>query len=217
MIRLHDYWRSGAAYRVRIALNLKGIAYESIPHDLRQGAQRDGAYLAINPQGLVPALETGGITLTQSLAIIEWLEEIQPFPPLLPATAGQRAIVRAMAQTICCDIHPINNLRVLNAIRGDFGADESTVRSWIHRWTTDGFAALEPLIERYGQGFAFGDNPTMADCCLVPQVYAAHRFDVPLHGFPSILSATRRCQDNAAFASAHPDAQPDADRQNAGT
>ena len=158
MIRLHDYWRSGAAYRVRIALHLKGIAYDIAAHDLRCGDQRAPDYLAVNPQGLVPALDTGTATLTQSLAILEWLDERYPAVPLLPADAESRAIVRGMAQIVCCDIHPLNNLRVLTALRRDLGASEEQVEAWIGRWIGEGFAALEVLIARHGGAYAFGDQ-----------------------------------------------------------
>ncbi len=207
MMRLHDYWRSGAAYRVRIALNLKGVAYEALSHDLRTGAQRDPSFLAINPQGLVPALEMNDACLTQSLAIIEWLEERHPGVPLLPAYAKSRAIVRGMAQVVCCDIHPLNNLRVLNVLRNDFGADEAAVNDWIAHWIRDGFVALEALIEEHGGQFAFGDTVGLGDCCLVPQVYSAERFEVSLEAFPAIRKVTQNARSVAAFAAAAPERQ----------
>jgi len=210
-MRLHDYWRSGAAYRVRIALNLKGLAYDQIAHDLRTGAQAEPAYAAINPQMLVPALETNGLALSQSLAIIEWLEECYPAPTLLPADPDSRAIVRAMAGLIACDIHPLNNLRVLTALRRELDIGEAQISAWIARWIGEGFAALETMIARHGGTYAFGDTPGLADCCLVPQLYSAERFAVPLDAFPRIVAAGAAARMLPAIAAAHPDRQPDAD------
>lgn len=208
---LHGYWRSGTSYRTRIALNLKGVAYEQATHDLRRGEQRSDAYRALNPQGLVPALEVDGTILTQSLAILEWLEERYPAPPLLPADPLARAAVRAMAAAVACDIHPLGNLRVLSALRQDFGADEAAVNRWIARWIGDGFAALEVLIARAGDGFAFGDTPTLADCCLVPQVYSAERFGVDLTPYSCLVAAAEHARAVPAIAAAAPERQPDAD------
>ena len=208
MIRLHDYWRSGACHRVRIALNLKGLAYERVTHDLRAGAQREAGYLALNPQGLVPALEAEGQTITQSLAIMEWLEERHPLPPLLPAGPEARAVVRAIGTMICTDIHPLNNLRVLDTLRRDFAADQDAIDRWIARWVRDGFGAVEALLRQHAGHFACGDAPTMADCCLVPQVYSAERFGVDLGDFPRIRAITARCGEHPAFAAAHPSRQP---------
>jgi maleylpyruvate isomerase len=210
-LRLHGYWRSTASYRVRIALNLKGIAYEQAAHDLRLGEQRDPGYRAIAPQGLVPALETDGLVVTQSLAILEWLEERFPEPALLPADPDGRAVVRSMAALIACDIHPLNNLRVLQALRSQLSADEPQVEAWIGRWIGEGFAALEELLARHGGAFAYGDAPSVADCCLVPQVYSAERFKVDLAPYPRIRAAAARAGELAAFAAAHPARQPDAD------
>ena len=210
MIRLHDYWRSGAAYRVRIALNLKGVAYEQVPHDLRSGAQTAHDYAALNPQKLVPALEVDGLVLTQSGAILEWLEEAHPTPALLPQDPTGRAIVRAMVGVVACDIHPLNNLRVLNTLRHDLAADERQVSAWTARWIGDGFAALEALIARHGGRHAFGDTPTLADCFLVPQVYSAERFKVPLAPYPRLTAAAAEAGALPAFAAAHPSAQPGA-------
>ena len=206
---LHGYWRSGAAYRVRLALALKGIAYEQVTHDLRAGEQRADAYRALAPQGLVPALEVDGAVLVQSGAILEWLEETHPAPPLLPTDLRDRAVVRAMAATIGCDIHPLGNLRVLKAVR-DL-ADETAVTAWVTHWIADGFAALETMTARHGQRFLFGDTPTIADCYLVPQLYSARRFAVDLAPYPGLVAAGAALEVWPGIAAAHPDAQPDAD------
>lgn len=206
---LHGYWRSGAAYRVRIALALKGLAYEQANHDLRTGAQAAPDYAALNPQRLVPALEVDGLVLTQSGAIIEWLEERYPDPPLLPADADGRAIVRAMAATVGADTHPLHNLRVLTALRRDLGADETQVQAWIARWLTDGLAALETAVERHGAGFAYGERPTMADCFIVPALYSAERFGVDPTPYPRVAAAGQTIL--ALTPEAHPNRQPDAD------
>jgi len=208
---LHGYWRSGAAYRTRIALELKGLAYEQAGHDLRTGAQKDAAYIALNPQGLVPALEVDGAVLTQSPAILEWLEEAHPAPPLLPADAVDRAHVRAMAALIGCDIHPLNNLRVGKALRESFGADQAAVDAWAARWIVSGFEALEALVARHGAGWCFGEAPTLTDCYLIPQIYSAARFNVPLDAFPRLLAIDAAARAHPAFIAAHPDRQPDAD------
>lgn len=210
-LTLHGYWRSSAAYRVRIALNLKGLDYAQVTHDLRAGEQRSADYLARNPQGLVPALDADGTFLTQSPAILEWLEERHPAPPLLPNGLNDRAVVRAMAALVCCDIHPLNNLRVLSALRTDLAASEAHVGQWIARWMNAGFGALEQMIARHGAGFAFGDSPTLADCCLVPQVYSARRFAVDLGAYPAIAQVAQRCDALPAFRGADPAMQPDAD------
>ena len=208
---LHGYWRSGASYRVRIALNLKGIAYDQAPHDLRQGEQKGADYLALNPQGMVPALEIDGQVLIQSPAILEWLEETHPQPALLPGDAGDRATVRAMAALIGCDIHPLNNLRVLGSLRRDFDADQATVDAWAARWIAPGFDALQALVERHGASWSFADAPTLADCYLVPQLYSARRFNIDLAPWPALLAVEERALAHPAFAAAHPDRQPDAD------
>lgn len=210
MLILHDYWRSSAAYRLRIALNLKGVQYSQISHDLRTGAQRAPDYLAQNPQGLVPALDTPDGIITQSMAAMEWLEERHPQPALLPADAAGRAVVRAMAQIVCSDIHPINNLRVLNWLRSDGGLDPPAVQRWIGHWIGEGFAALETLIARHGGQLAYGDQPTMADCCLVPQLYNARRFNVAVDAYPALVAVTDRAAGLPAFARAAPECQPDA-------
>lgn len=207
----YDYWRSGAGYRTRIALNYKGVAYERRTIDLRTGAQRGETYKAIAPQGLLPALVTADGTLTQSLAILEWLEETYPTPALLPPATGDRAIVRAMSLLIAADTHPLGNLRVLQALRGEYGATEPQVAAWVGRWISDGFTALETLIERHGDGFAFGDKPTFADCCLAPQVYHAERFGLDLGAYPRISAAYDTAAKLGAFAASYPSKQTDAD------
>jgi len=208
---LHGYWRSGTSYRTRIALNLKGLTYEQRGVDLREGDQRSAAYLRLNPQGLVPALEVDGTVLTQSPAILEWLEETYPTPPLLPTDPVARAQVRAMAALIGCDIHPLNNLRVGKALRKDFGADQAAVDAWAAHWIAPGFAALESLVAQYGNGWCFGDAPTLADCYLIPQIYSARRFNVALGAFPRLLAIEAAADADPAFQAAHPDRQPDAD------
>lgn len=208
---LHGYWRSGAAYRTRIALNLKGLAYEQAPHDLRTGAHKDAAYLALNPQGMVPALQVDGAILIQSPAILEWIEEMHPEPALLPSGAIDRATVRAMAAIIGCDIHPLNNLRVGKALREGFGADQAAIDAWAARWITPGFEALEALAGQHGKGWLFGATPTLADCYLIPQIYSAKRFNVPLDAFPTLLAIDESAAAHPAFQTAHPDQQPDAD------
>ena len=207
---LHSYWRATAPYRVRIGLNLKGLAYDYAPVDLAAGDQRSEAYRRLNPQGLTPALETDdGRVLTQSLAILEWLEEVHPVPPLLPADPYDRAVVRAMAGLVACDIHPLNNLRVQQQL-ARMGQDEAARLAWTQRWITDGFSALEPMIARHTAGFCFGAEPGLADCLLIPQVYSAERYEVDLAPYPAIRAAAARCAEHPAFQAAHPDRQPDA-------
>ncbi len=208
---LHDYWRSGTSYRTRIALNLKGVAFESRPVDLRAGQQASDGYRSLNPQGLVPALQVGGEVLTQSPAILEWIEETFPDPPLLPRDALGRAQVRAMAALVACDIHPLNNLRVLKALKGEFEADQATLNSWAGRWIHPGFAALETLVARHGAGWAWGATPSLADCGLVPQVYSARRFKIDLAAYPRLVAIEAAAAVHPAFVAAHPERQPDAD------
>jgi maleylacetoacetate isomerase len=209
---LHSMWRATAPYRVRIGLNLKGLPFDYVPVDLPGGEQRGEAYRGgVNRQGLTPALRTDDSTLTQSLAILEWLEETHPRPPILPKDRLDRAIVRSMALTIACDIHPLNNLRVLQALSGlGVAAGSPRQRDWIHGWMREGFDALEPRVAEHGRGFAFGDAPTIADCCLVPQVYSAERYAFDLSPYPAILAAVDHARAHPAFAAAHPDRQPDA-------
>jgi maleylacetoacetate isomerase len=214
-LRLYTYWRSSASYRARIALAFKGLEYESVPkHLLRDGGeQRRPEYLALNPQGFVPALEHDGIVIPQSLAICEYLEEQFPEPPLLPAGAGDRALVRAMALAVACDIHPLNNLRVLQYLRSDLGQDDAGVARWARHWIASGFDAFEQLIARHsGDGrHCFGESVTLADVCLVPQVANSRRVQLDLAPWPRIAAVTAQLESLPAFAAARPDAQPDAD------
>jgi maleylpyruvate isomerase len=210
-MKLHGYFRSSAAYRVRIALNLKGLSAEHLPHHLRKGEQRDPAYLAINPQGLVPALETdAGEVLTQSLAIIEWLDEIHPEPPLLPKDPLRRAKVRAFAQAIACDIHPVQNTKVLARLR-ELGLPEEQVTGWAAWANREGLTACEVLIANEPGPFCFGPSPTLADICLVPQLANARRFGVDVSAFPRLLKAEAAAKNVKAFADAAPERQPDAE------
>jgi maleylpyruvate isomerase len=209
---LYGYWRSTAAYRVRIALNLKNTPYQQSTVNLREGAQRSADYLAIAPHGLVPALQVGSDIVIESPAILEWIESRWPKPALLPSDLEQRAVVRAMAALIGCDIHPLNNLRVLTALRGEFGASEDQIKAWATRWICDGFTALEYLVKTHGGKYAFGDQPTVADCYLVPQLYSAKRFGVNCSAFPRIMAAAAAAEELPAVATAHPNQQPDADR-----
>lgn len=206
---LHSAWRASAPYRVRIGLNLKGLAYDYAPVDLVANQQGGEAYGAINAQHLVPALEVDGRVLTQSLSILEWLDETYPEPALLPTDAFDRQIVRAMSTIVACDIHPVNNLRILKALaRLEVG--QPAIDDWVQRWITDGFAALEPMVARHGAGYAFGATPTMADCLIVPQVYNARRFKVDLTPFPAVVAAADAAAEHPAIAAAHPNNQPDA-------
>ena len=210
-MKLHGYFRSSASYRVRIALNLKGLRADHIPHHLRKGEQCAPAYLAINPQGLVPALEDdGGGVLTQSLAIIEWLDETHPEPPLLPKDPLRRAKVRAFAQAIACDIHPVQNTKVLARLR-ELNLPEEQVTAWAAWANREGLAACEKLIAGEGGPFCFGATPTIADLCLVPQLANARRFGIDVSAFPRLLKAEAAAKTIKAFADAAPDKQPDAE------
>jgi maleylacetoacetate isomerase len=202
---LYEYWRSSAAYRVRIALNLKGVDYESCPVDLREGEQKSSGYRAVNPQGFVPMLEINGQRLTQSLAIISYLDLKYPNQPLLPTSADGRAHVLALALTIACDIHPLDNHRVLHYLRDRLGQDEPARDRWYAHWISEGFVALEALTKERAGDFLFGNGPTMADVCLVPQMYNARRMNVPLDAYPTLLRAEANATALPAFAAAHPD------------
>jgi len=207
---LNDYFRSSAAYRVRIALNLKGVDYESRPIDLREGEQKSSSYKALNPQGFVPMLEIDDHRLTQSLAICDYLDSRFPDPPFLPADPNDRAHVLAMALSIACDIHPLNNLRVLKYLSGPFQQDEEKREKWYAHWVTEGFEALEAMAKSRSGGFLFGNLPTLADICLVPQMYNARRFNVALENYPTLLRADASANAIPAFAAAHPDKQEQA-------
>jgi len=210
-MRLHGYFRSSAAWRVRIALNLKDLGVEQAFHHLRHGGQRAPDYLRLNPQGLVPALEADGdAVLTQSLAICEWLDETHPEPPLLPGDALERARIRAFALAIACDVHPVQNLKVLARLRA-MALPETEVTNWA-RWVIgDGLAACEALLAEAAGPFCFGPAPTLADLCLVPQLYNARRFGADLQGLPRLLAAEGACNVLPAFIQAAPDRQPDAE------
>jgi maleylpyruvate isomerase len=210
-MKLHGYFRSSASYRVRIALNLKGLTTEHLPHHLRKGEQCAPAYLAINPQGLVPTLEDdAGTVLTQSLAIIEWLDETQPSPPLLPGDPLRRAKVRAFAQALACDTHPVQNLKVLARLR-QLGLAEEKVTEWAAWANREGLSACETLVANEPGPFCFGASPTIADLCLVPQLANARRFGVDVSAYPRLLKAEAAAKANQAFADAAPDKQPDAE------
>ena len=207
-MQLYSYFRSSAAYRVRIALNLKGIDHGVIPVNLVAGEQRGEDYRRHNPQGLVPSLVAGNSTLTQSTAILEWLEEQYPDTPLYPEDTLHRAQVRALCQLIACDIHPLNNLRVLKYLKNELGQDEADVRQWYAHWVIEGFAALEPQLP--ADGFVNGDAPGMGEAYIVPQVYNARRFEVDLDAFPKLRALDERCAPLEAFQRARPEAQADA-------
>ncbi|MDE1923624.1 MAG: maleylacetoacetate isomerase [Gammaproteobacteria bacterium] len=214
-MKLYTYYRSSAAFRVRIALELKGLAWTAVPVHLTRdgGEQRKAEYAARNPQQLVPALEDDGAMVTQSLAILEYLEETHPQPPLLPADPAGRARVRAIALAIACDIHPLNNLSVLRYLGSTLGVDEERRNVWYRHWIDRGFAAIEQLIERDRPAGAFchGEKPTIADCLLVPQVFNAHRYQMSLDPYPRIRAVHEACMRLDAFRRAAPEAQADAE------
>jgi maleylpyruvate isomerase len=209
-MKLHGYFRSSASYRVRIALNLKGLGAEHLPHHLRKGEQREPSYLAINPQGLVPTLQDGDAVITQSLAIIEWLDETHPAPPLLPGDPLRRARVRAFAQVLACDTHPVQNLKVLARLR-ELGLSEEQVTGWAAWANREGLSACEALIAGEPGPFCFGEAPTIADLCLVPQLANARRFGVDVAAYPRLLKAEAAAKNLKAFADAAPERQPDAE------
>jgi maleylacetoacetate isomerase len=214
-MKLYSYFRSSAAYRVRIALNLKGLAYETVPVHLTRGGgeQLAPGYRKLNPQALVPVLEDSGRLLTQSLAIIEYLDEVHPQPPLLPKDPAARARVRALAQAVACDLHPLNNLRVLNYLTGPMGLGDDAKRAWYHHWIAEGLGALEASLasDRETGRFCHGDMPGLADCCLVPQLANAYRFKCDVSPYPTLLKIEKHCQALEAFRRAAPDQQPDAE------
>jgi maleylacetoacetate isomerase/maleylpyruvate isomerase len=208
---LYSAWRATAPYRVRIGLALKGVDYAYSPLDLIKGQQREPAYAAVNRQMLTPALDLGdGHVLTQSLAILEWLEETHPEPPILPKDPLDRQQVRTMALIVACDIHPLNNTRVGRRLNQLGISQETGLREWIQPWIREGFDALEPRVAAHSRGFAFGETPTIADCCLIPQVYSANRYEVDLGPYPAIRAVAERAAQHPAFQAAHPNNQPDA-------
>jgi maleylacetoacetate isomerase len=214
-MKLYSYFRSSAAYRVRIALNLKGLAYETVPVHLTRGGgeQLAPGYRKLNPQALVPLLLDGERVLAQSLAIMEYLEEIHPLPPLLPKNPAARARVRALALAVACDLHPLNNLRVLNYLTGPMGLGDDAKQTWYRHWIAEGLGALEASLasDRETGKFCHGDAPGLADCCLVPQLANAHRFKCDVSPYPTLLRIENNCQALVAFRRAAPDQQPDAE------
>lgn len=212
-MRLYGYFRSSAAYRCRIAFNLKGIKPDFVAVHLRQGEQRSAAYLSLNAQGMVPALETDGHLLSQSLAIVEWLNETHPEPPFLPDDPFDRAFVRALALSIACDIHPLQNLRVLQYLKNELGQDQAGLDRWCRQWIESGLTAFEASVARAGKSgaFCFGDSPTLADICLMPQLYSAERFGADIGGLVHLQRIKASCEAHPAFADAHPSRQPDAE------
>ena len=213
-LQLYSYWRSSAAYRVRIGLNLKGLSYDTVPvHLVRDGGEQHApGFRATNPQGLVPVLVHGGRAYRQSMAILEYLDEVWPSPSLLPATTRERARVRALAQAVACEIHPLNNLRVLRYLENTLGLDAGTREHWVRHWIDEGFAAIEAMLADHPSTgrFCEGDAPTLADCCLVPQVYNARRFKFDLSAYPTIERIEAECLALPAFDAARPENQPDA-------
>ncbi|MEQ1684886.1 MAG: maleylacetoacetate isomerase [Burkholderiaceae bacterium] len=210
-MKLYGFFRSGTSHRLRIALNLKGLSYEQVAIDLRKEQHLGEAYRAINPQQLVPALDIGDAVLTQSPAIIEWLEERYPTPALLPTDPLQRAQVRALAAIVGCDIHPVNNRRILEALRHRFSADDAAINDWCATWIEAGFDAFDALVRAQGEGpFAFGAQPTLADVYLVPQIESARRFKVDLGRWPRLAEIDSACGRLEAFSRAAPVVQPDA-------
>lgn len=210
MMKLHGYFRSSASFRVRIALALKGIEAERAFVHLPSGEQRAPDFLETNPQGFVPALAVDGALLTQSLAIIEYLDETHPEPKLLPQAAIDRAMVRAMAQIIACDIHPINNLRILKYLKNPLGQSQEAVDDWYRHWIVSGFEPLEALVAKHGGGYCFGDRISLADVCLAPQIWNARRFATDLAPFPNLVRIDAVLKEHPAFKAAAPENQPDA-------
>ena len=208
-IKLYSYWRSSAAYRVRIALNLKGLDHEIVPVSLLPGAAeyRQDAYRARNPQMLVPFLEDGDVATSQSQAILEYLEETYPEPALLPVDKQQRAAIRSFCNSICCDIHPLNNLRVMQYLKGELEVSEEQYSDWYAHWISEGFKAAETTAAAFADAgpFVFGDSASFADTCLIPQVYNARRFKVPLDDYPRLVAITDACNELEAFRQAAPE------------
>lgn len=205
MIRLYDYFRSSASYRVRIALNLKGVEYERVAVNLLENGQKSEEYRARNPQGFVPMLEIDGAQLTQSLSIVNYLNGVYPDPPLVPSDPVAAAHVRSMAQIVASDLHPLNNLRVLHYLKDNLGQEKETRDRWYAHWVREGFAALEQLAIRHGGEYLSGDLPGLADLCLVPQMYNARRFEISLDDFPTLVDYDEQANALAAFQAAHPD------------
>ena len=212
-IKLYSYWRSSAAYRVRIALNLKGVKYETVSVSLLPGESehRQEAYRARNPQMLVPFREDVDFSSGQSMAILEYLEEAYPTPALLPESQQDCADVRSFCSSICCDIHPLNNLRVQLYLKRELGADDAAMHAWMTHWMHEGFRSAELTAATHDGPFVFGESVTIADACLIPQLYNAHRFDIPLQDFPTLVGIEAHCLGLPAFADAVPEQQPDAD------
>jgi len=211
-MKLYTFFRSSASFRVRIALNLKGIAWESVPVNLPKSEHVEARFKAINPQGLVPALDDSGRLLSQSLAIIEYLDEVCPGPKMLPGDAFERAYVRAFSQLIACEIHPLNNLRVLKYIKRTYKLDDEGVNGWYRHWIAEGFASMEAFLlnERKHGRHVLDDQATMADCCLVPQVFNAQRYECDLKPYPAVMEIFDQCMQLDAFVAAQPMKQPDA-------
>ncbi len=208
---LYDYWRSSAAYRVRIALNVKGLVYTSKPVDLRTGAQSGVGYTMLNPQGLIPLLIDGGAGIAQSLAIIEWLEETYPEPPLLPGDAAMRARIRSATLGMVADLHPLKNLRVYNYLKGPLALSQAQVDDWARHWIETGLRPLEEQAERTTGKFLFGDEVTLADVCLAPEMYSARRMQADVARFPALGEIDKRLNALPAFQAARPEQQPGAD------
>ncbi|MGO3130768.1 MAG: maleylacetoacetate isomerase [Alcaligenes sp.] len=212
---LYSYFRSSAAYRVRIGLNLKGLEYQIKPvHLVKDGGQQhQPEYVQVNPVQLLPALDDDGLIITQSLAILEYLDERYPELPLLPKASAERAWARSMAQTVACDIHPLNNLRVLQYLKNELNVEEDARNQWYRHWVSVGLEGLEALVQRHGKKdhhFIFGDTPGLAEICLIPQMFNARRFDIDLAAFPRLLAVEEKCLELSAFQEAAPDRQPDA-------
>lgn len=211
-MNLYNFFRSGTSHRLRIALNLKGVPYEYVAVDLRSNAHHSASFKALNPQGMVPVLADDERVLSQSVAILEWLEERYPTPALLPADLDDRAHVRALAAVVGCDIHPVNNKRILETLRNSFGADDAAINRWCGTWISAGFATLETLLQSDARrgAFCFGDAPTLADVYLIPQIESARRFQTDLRPYPAILAIEKACAQLPAFQRAAPAMQPDA-------